>query len=81
MGCQITMAGSGFGHVLDAVGKGAKACRREWPEEILFIQVRAPVPSGLVTKPWLMVHDVHGDVYPWTPTQEDLLAQDWQILP
>lgn len=30
--------------------------------------------------PYLEIKTTHGEIFPWTPSQGDLMAQDWELL-
>lgn len=41
------------------------------------------IPQGTVCRfrPYLMLKTAQDDFVPWTPTQSDVLAEDWEVMP
>lgn len=67
-----------FSKALEAAKNDKKAFRKEWVGKYISL-VRAE-ESGLYV-PFIGIHfeDV-GNYIPWTPTQYDMLANDWVVI-
>jgi uncharacterized protein DUF2829 len=58
---------------------GNKFCRRAaWPKD-WAIAVQKPDANSKMTKPYIYLTTTMGEtLVPWTPTQADLLAEDYE---
>lgn len=56
--------------------------RREgWNGKRQWVEKQEPLPGvSKMTIPYLFIHTVQGDNVPWSPSQTDLFAQDWEIF-
>ena len=75
-----------FSNALDLLKQGAKLIRRGWPEEAVFIRITVPKEEESMSIPYLYKNTVKMEgeglkgAFPWTPTHDDLLAEDWVIV-
>lgn len=90
------MSGSlNFGQALEALKAGKKVSRSGWNGKEMFIFLvsgstfavnRAPLlgifPEGtvIVYRPHVDIRLANGDIGAWSPTGNDCLAEDWEIL-
>lgn len=66
---------SGFSRALGAAMCGAMIRREGWPQGH-YVMKRHPGKHSDMTDRYLYYDD--GDrTYPWTPSQQDLFAEDW----
>lgn len=68
----------GLGAALEHLKSGGTATRLTWLGDFLVLH-----PSDVEdthTLPYIVVTSPEGDRQPWTPTQADLLADDWIAL-
>jgi hypothetical protein len=67
-----------FGEALQAMKDGKRVCRKEWKNKWLAINnLKYGYPSFVYS-----CKDNSIDEYPaWYPSQEDMLADDWEIKP
>lgn len=79
---------SSIGWAVGLMLNGHQMRRRGWNNRIDWV---AFVPKGSVaiphkfaegndTGPFLVVKRRHGPIVPWTVTQQDLLADDWEMV-
>ncbi|MBD2786607.1 DUF2829 domain-containing protein [Xenorhabdus sp. DI] len=61
---------------------GNKAHRNDWdgPKEYIHLVQQVEASGGGEEVAHIELLDKHGNFAPWTPTQEDLLACDWNLL-
>ena len=78
--------GLNFGQALEALKSGRKACRKGWNGKGMWIEHWKPMHQ--VDLPYLMLmYPVNSSAYPngarvpWLPSQTDVLANDWELLP
>lgn len=84
-----------YSQALDKLNEGAKLAREGWNGKGMFIFLvpgstfkvnRAPLlgiyPEGteINYRPHIDIMDAEGKVGPWTPSQADQLAEDWQVI-
>ncbi len=77
-----------FGEALEYLKNGGEAARDEWilrPGTIMWIRLVEPEGTsdfdyGMENRPYLELKQANDTLIPWTPTQEDLLAEDWILL-
>lgn len=75
-------AASGFEEVLSAIKIGGqRATRAGWNAGGQHIEAQYPDKSSRMSAPYLVLKNAQGDLVPWVPSQGDLFARDWAILP
>lgn len=90
------IAAMNFGHALLALKQGHRVARKGWNGKGMFVFMvagsqfevnREPLASilGIGTevtyRPHLDMKDAQGEIGVWTPSQIDLFADDWFIVP
>ena len=78
-----------FGQALELLKQGEKIARRGWngkgmfiyhvPESEFIFNMNETVSSG-VHREHIDMRTAQGDFVPWTASQTDLLAEDWEII-
>ena len=66
-----------FGEALISMRNGFAVFRAAW-QEVPVLAIRQPEAHSKMNEPYMYLTSQNGDVYPWVPTHEDLLAHDWQ---
>lgn len=62
--------------------KGAgRATRAGWNGRDQFVQMQVPDKGSKMTQPYLCIRTSDGNLVPWVPSQGDLFARDWALLP
>lgn len=72
--------GLNFGSALDRLRQGAKLRRAGWNGTGMAIGVREPEGSTDMDRPYIWIRGVDGKRVPWTPSQVDILATDWEVV-
>ena len=62
-----------FGQALICIKRGDRVARAGWKDKSEYVQMRNP--SGYV-----MICSEGAYLYPWAPTQRDMLAEDWRVV-
>jgi hypothetical protein len=85
-----------FGEVLERIKAGERACREGWNGKGQFVFL-VPGSTFTVNRPPLLgiypegtridyhahidLRNAAGQIVPWQPSQGDVLAEDWAIVP
>ena len=70
-----------FGEALKQLKVGKRIGRAAWNCKSTGVALQPPDPGVRMTRCYAFVSRADGAVFPWAPTQEDLFAEDWIILP
>lgn len=65
-----------FEQALTQLKAGIRVKRAGWAWWVALIQA----PNGDMSVPFFCTKLAPGQVVPWTPTQVDLLATDWEVF-
>jgi len=69
-----------FSEALNHLRWGERVSRRGWNEKNQFIKLQYPDEHSKMRHPYIYIAPVNRVLVPWTPTQTDLLAEDWYVL-
>jgi Protein of unknown function (DUF2829) len=78
--CEIR-AIRGFGDALYAALDGNRITRAGWNAPGQWVSAQYPDEGSKMKAPYLYLSNSHGDLVPWVPSQGDLFAHDWAVLP
>jgi hypothetical protein len=73
--------GHDFGCALKALHAGRKVRRVGWNGKGMFIGLKEPKQARDMNLPYLYIQPVTDKYVPWTPSQTDILANDWELFP
>lgn len=68
-----------FGHVLRALKCGQRAARAGW--QGLSVELQKHAFLSKMSHDYLFLNYADGKMVPWAPTQTDILASDWAVIP
>ena len=68
-----------FGWMLGMVKDGFPMCREGWNGKGQYICLQRPDANSANTLPYLWIWTGAGQRVPWTASQTDMLAEDWQV--
>lgn len=68
-----------FGEALSYLRTGYAVQREGWNGPGQFVALKTPSESSDFDLPCLVISTVEGKLVPWTVSQTDVLAEDWQI--
>lgn len=60
---------------------GQRVVRAGWNGKDQWVAAQIPDKGSKMTKPYLYIKTIFNDILPWVPSQDDLFANDWAILP
>jgi hypothetical protein len=67
-----------FSEALTQLRAGERLQRAGWNGKGLWIAIQRPDAHSKMGHPYLYISDVNGILAPWTASQTDILATDWQ---
>lgn len=67
-----------FGQALQALKDGYRVTREGWNGKGMWLELQVPDENSKMTRPYIYMKTVDGDLVPWVASQTDLLAADWQ---
>ena len=72
---------SDFGDALQEMKDGHFKVRRTgWNGKGMWIAIQKPDKDSKMTRPYIYMSTVGGDLVPWVASQTDLLAEDWEAV-
>jgi hypothetical protein len=73
--------GMDFGGALHCMKGGDKCFRQGWAGGV-YVNLQKPDDHSKMTEPYLyeIRGEMDGECVPWTPTQADMLAEDWVMM-
>ncbi len=72
--------GRSFGWALDELCNGGYVARSGWNGEGMWLGLWLPDGLAKMSLPYIYMRTVQGDFVPWTPSQTDMLAEDWVVV-
>lgn len=70
-----------FADALMAAMDGQRITRRGWNGPNQYVTSQHPDRGSKMTRPYLCLKNAQNDLVPWVPSQGDLFAHDWAVLP
>jgi hypothetical protein len=70
-----------FEVALDALKSGYRITRAGWNGAGQWVETQYPDRGSRMTHPYCVLRTAQGGLVPWVPSQGDLFARDWAILP
>lgn len=70
-----------FPNALTAVMSGQRISRLGWNGAGQWVQAQIPDAHSKMSLPYLYLKNAQNQLVPWVPSQGDLFATDWAILP
>lgn len=74
-------ASAGFCEALNAALDGRRITRAGWNAGGQFVRSQHPDKGSMMTAPYLVLKNAQNGLVPWVPSQGDIFANDWAILP
>ena len=70
----------GFGEALCELNDGGKVTRAGWNGAGMWIAIQTPDAFSKMSRAYIFMSTVNGELVPWVASQTDLLAEDWEIV-
>lgn len=68
-----------FGKALEFLKVGRKVNRQGWNGKLMSVELQVPDAHSKMTFPYLFLNLAGGGKIPWTVSQADVLAEDWEV--
>lgn len=81
LGFHSDAPGYGFGQALNALQDGLRVARDGWDDKSTRIEMQRPDAHSKMTEPYLYLCFGASRRVPWAPSQTDVVAFDWRVLP
>lgn len=71
-----------FGYALVEMKRGGAVARVSWPAQFnMQIRIMLPgAPGNSMTQPFFVIEFEVGAKYPWFPSMDEMLADDWNLV-
>jgi hypothetical protein len=69
-----------FEEALKHIKNGQRVARSGWNGKGMWAALQTPDPLSKMTLPYIYMKAANGGYAPWTPTQCDILAEDWCLV-
>jgi hypothetical protein len=66
-----------IGWMVKQLFDGKRTERAGWNGKDQYLELQIPDANSKMTRPYIYMRTVQGDLVPWTCSQTDLLAKDW----
>jgi hypothetical protein len=70
-----------IGEAIERMETGARVTRGGWNGPGQSLELQVPDEHSKMTKPYIYITTVQGDLVPWLASQTDLLANDYVEVP
>lgn len=67
----------GFGEAILRLKNGKRCTRKGWNGKNMYIELQTPDEHSKMSKPYIYIKTVEGDLVPWLASQADMLEEDW----
>ena len=69
-----------FSEALERLKEGARVQRTEWNGKGMHIELQEVTPLSKMTLPYIYMKTADDKNVPWSASQTDIFANDWQIV-
>jgi hypothetical protein len=76
----MTQSRFDFGIAIAHLKAGHRVCREGWNGKGMWLELQRPDAHSKMTRPYLFLSTAGGDLVPWTASQTDILAEDWEVV-
>lgn len=71
---------SDIGDAVQEMHNGGRVCRKGWNGKGMWVELQVPDDNSKMTLPYVFMMTAQGQLVPWTCSQSDLLATDWELF-
>lgn len=68
-----------IGWAVKQMQNGSKVRRSGWNGKNMYLMLQVPDTNSKMTLPYVYLYTAQGDLVPWSCSQPDLLATDWEL--
>jgi hypothetical protein len=69
-----------FGQAIECLKDSALVFRAGWNGKGQWLALQAPDKRSKMSRPYIYIRTVDGDLVPWVASQSDILAEDWHVV-
>ncbi len=69
----------GIGEAVKNLWDGRRVTRRGWNGKGMYLELQTPDEHSKMSLPYVYMSTADGKLVPWTCSQTDLLATDWEL--
>lgn len=69
-----------FGGALECLKRGMKVQREGWETFCMHLELQFPDGHSKMSNPYIFASVMEIAKTPWSPQQDDLLAEDWNLV-
>lgn len=69
-----------FGDALDGIKNQQRVSRSGWNGIGMWIALQVPDKNSKMSRAYIYMKTVDGQLVPWVASQSDLLAEDWFVV-
>jgi hypothetical protein len=69
-----------FGSALEYLKVDERVTRDGWNGKGMWLELQVPDEHSKMTRPYIFMKTVDGQLVPWVASQTDLLADDWGLV-
>ena len=69
-----------FGEAIDVMKADGRVTRPSWNGKGMWVALQVPDAQSKMKRPYLYMHHADQVLGPWSPTQSDVLADDWEVV-
>jgi hypothetical protein len=69
-----------FGSALEYLKVGERVTRDGWNGKGMWLELQVPDEHSKMSRPYIFMKTVDGQLVPWVASQSDLLADDWCLV-
>lgn len=67
-----------FSQALELIKSGSKVSRTGWNGKGMYLELQTPDAHSKMSLPYIYLVTVQATLVPWSASQADLLADDWE---
>jgi hypothetical protein len=69
-----------FGEAVAYLKGGNRVARLGWNGRGMWLHLQVPDTHSKMSRPYIYMSTVEGDLVPWVASQSDILVEDWQLV-
>ena len=69
-----------IGWAIETLKEGIAVTRKGWNGAGQYLMLQKPDANSKMTKPYIYIVTVDGDLVPWLASQTDILEEDWELV-
>lgn len=69
-----------FGKAIEILKVGGKVARNGWNGKGLYVELQKPNENSKMTLPYIFMKTADDNLVPWSASQTDMLANDWETV-